>query len=151
MPIGSTKDNQGNTTLYVAMGKGISTITKGMPVCLSLHEGYFVIQQRFSKNASVTLMCPQITNIREIFEKDIFAKSQIVGRSAKGDLSADTRSKTHNSNMHKSLKTKEYIIINYGSTSNKVIIFEKIIGTTIGSKEFIQEVKQRANLTSIDG
>ncbi len=143
MPIFSTKDSQGNTTLNVVMGNGISTINKGLPVCLTVQDGYFVIQQRFSKNASVVLKCSQIKKIQKISEKDFIVKNlSLVGKAEKGESLFSLRAKIPGLKTQKSSNFKDFIVINYESTSKKVIIFEEVIGTTIGSEEFIQQVQE---------
>lgn len=146
MPITSLKDKQGNTTLHVAMTKGISTITKGMPVCLTLQDGYFVIRQRFSKNALIVLNCSQITKIQEICEKELIVKNtNAPGVASKSEPLFAVRSRIPNSKGNRS-NFKDYIVITYQADSPKVIIFEEVIGTTIGAKEFIREVKEKANI-----
>ena len=151
MPISSTKNKQGNTTLNVVMGNGISTINKGMPVCLTLQDGYFMIQQRFSKNSSIVLKCSQIKKIQKISEKDFIAKNiNLVGKAEKGESLFSLRAKIPGLKTQKSSNFKDYIVINYESTSKKVIIFEEVIGTTIGSKEFIQEVQETIKSENTD-
>ncbi len=149
MPIFSTKDAQGNMTLNVIMGAGISTISQGMPVVLTLLDGFFGIRERFSQKANITLMCSQITSIQEIHDMELISKNRVGSRIEKNPkppgripgLVEGIRTK-------KGMKFKEFIVINYGSTNKKVMVFEKVTGTTIGSDEFIKEVQERANITA---
>jgi hypothetical protein len=147
MPIFGTKDAQGNLTLHVTMGDGISTIGKGLPVCLTLiGNRYLGIKQRFSKTDAVVLKCSQITDIQRINENDFF----VIGRNlptkgAKNALPGGRRPEKHGSKTQKSSKIREYIVINYAAATNKVITFETIVGTTIGAQEFIAEVMSLAN------
>ncbi len=147
MPILSTKDKKGNTTLNVVMGDGISTITKGMPVCITLTDKNLHIKQRFSKNVSITLKCSQVTNIQEIYGEELIVYNKDGSRKA-----IEYKSSCRSSNVKagartkKGLPYKDFIVINYGSTSKKAIVFEKIVGTTLGSEEFIKEIQQRANI-----
>ena len=145
MPIFRTKNERGNTTLYALMGNGISTIGKGMPVCITLRDGYFMVKQRFTKNPDVVLRCSQITKIKEINKSDLIVQKQSTGVGVlKGEVFLGLRAGTPVTKMQKA-NLKEYIIIHYKAASPKVIIFEKVVGTTIGSKEFVEEVRESMN------
>jgi hypothetical protein len=144
MPISNLKNEKGNTTLHVAMVKGISTIAKGMPVSITLRDGYMEIQQRFSKNASIALRYSHILKIKEICKKELIVKkTSSVGSVVKSEELLGIRSWIPNSKGQGS-GYKDYFVISYQSTPPKVIIFEKVIGTTIGAKEFIEEATQKA-------
>jgi len=146
MPILRTKDAQGNITLNVVMGAGISTITQGMPVCITLMGGLFKIKERFSKKAPVTLKCSQIINIQELHHMELISKRNDGLKKVKTSTLPCRFPGLVEGTRNSKGKLKDFIVINYGSTSKKVIIFEKIAGTTLGSEEFIKEIQRRANI-----
>jgi hypothetical protein len=148
MPVLSTKDAQGNTTLNVLMGAGISTITQGMPVCITLTGELFGIRERFSKKAPVQLQCSQITQIQEVRDMELVPSVKEGSKRAKpSPLPSYITGLMDSKKNIKAKMIKEFIVINYGSVSKKVLIFEKVAGTTIGSEAFIKEIQQRANTT----
>ncbi len=146
MPMLKVEDKQGNTILYVSMVIGVSTIIRGMPVCVTLQDGYLMIQQRFSKNVPAILRYSRITKVQEIRDRELVIKSinadgnAVISEVRLSRCSNNSHSKTHNS------KARDYIVITYEATASKIIIFEVVKGTTIGTTEFIQEVQKKANI-----
>ncbi|MFA0815988.1 MAG: hypothetical protein ACC608_09400 [Anaerofustis sp.] len=157
MPIFGTKDKEGNTSINLMMGEGIASIQKGMAINVSMMDDHLFIKQRIGKAAPASLRYDQITNVEIINEKEIIEKGKsVVGRAVLGNIILGPLGALvggmSGTGSKKKVSYDNYMVINYKSSADeeiKVITFQ-VVGASMGTSKFLSELKQRANIASVD-
>lgn len=156
MAIFGTKDKQGNPSINLMMVDGISSISKGLAVNVTLFDNNLQIKVRIGKNAPANLSYSQITNVDYMSEKEVAEKSKsVIGRAVAGGLifgglgaiiggMSGTGSNQINT-------TRIYLIVNYIPSIGgdiKAISFE-VVGATLGLEKFTKELRDRCGILPI--
>lgn len=137
------------TSIIFAMEDGLQSITKGMPVVITLHEDELTIKQNFSKKEPSHLKYSQIVNAGVVKEEEIIEKSKsVLGRAAVGGLILGPLGAIVGSVSGVGTKEKKqlkaYYIINYKSSHDgevKVLSFQ-LTGNTLGLVKFEMELNE---------
>ena len=148
MPIFTSKDKNKNRSVNFTFIVGLPHYCRGdsVNVTIDLQTGMLVTRPRaFYKRPEISLPLSRITEAVHISESEIVEKNKsVVGRAAIGSLFGPTAAIIGGLsavNGKTEVETKEYIVIKYTNAANDAPIVLRVVGASIGWRQFLQELQ----------
>lgn len=147
MPIFTSKDKNKNRSVNFAFEAGLPHYCKGDPINVTIDRGagMLTIKARVYKRPEISLPLSRITEVTCISEEEIIEKNKsVIGRAAIGSLFGPTAAiigglSAVNAKTEK--ETTYFIVIKYTNAADDAPIVLKVVGASIGWRQFLQELQ----------